>query len=331
MPSRMRWLAWCGTNQSMSRPLMPVGRRAPRRPPRPMLDHRVAEDLAALHAQMARRCGSSRGRRRHRAGRGSGRRSADGWTACRGRRWCRCPPPPAARPRRRRRRTARRCRGRSSRGCARRSRRRSPARCAPGRAVMKLSATESAIDEARAHRLHVEGGAPGHAELAPAPWWRWPGRSGRASWSRARSGRGRRRSIPARASARSRGGDREVGGRLAVGGDVALADAGALRDPLVGGVEAAGQLVIGDDLLRADRRRSRRPANARSCRALTALRRRHGGAAARLREIVADLLEEAVRRSCRRRRRSRWRSRTRRSPPWLFTTMPFRPRKIAPL
>ena len=34
-----------------------------------------------------------------------------------------------------------------------------------------------------------------------------------------------------------RGLDREVGGDLALGGEVALADAGALDDPLVGGVD----------------------------------------------------------------------------------------------
>ena len=93
--------------------------------------------------------------------------------------------------RRRRRRTARRCRGPSSRGCARRSRRRSPGRCAPGPALMKLSATASAIDEAGADRLHVEGGAAGSCRAAPAPWSRSPGRCGPASRSRARSGRDR--------------------------------------------------------------------------------------------------------------------------------------------
>ncbi len=36
----------------------------------------------------------------------------------------------------------------------------------------------------------------------------------------------------------------ERGGRLVVGGDVALADAGALRDPLVGGLDHAFEIGV---------------------------------------------------------------------------------------
>ena len=45
----------------------------------------------------------------------------------------------------------------------------------------------------------------------------------------------------------ARGGDREVGGQFPFRRDVALADAGALADPFVGGVDGLGQLVIGHD------------------------------------------------------------------------------------
>src|SRR3546814_11783356 len=45
-------------------------------------------------------------------------------------------------------------------------------------------------------------------------------------------------------------GGAEVGGHLAVGGDVALVDAGALTDPLVGGIDPLGEIRIGDDLCR---------------------------------------------------------------------------------
>ena len=51
----------------------------------------------------------------------------------------------------------------------------------------------------------------------------------------------------------------EVGGELAIGGDVALADAGALRDPLVGRIDDPVEIVIGQNLRRADSRRSPAP------------------------------------------------------------------------
>ena len=44
--------------------------------------------------------------------------------------------------------------------------------------------------------------------------------------------------------------DRQMRGELALGGDVALPDAGALHDPLVGGVDPRRQFGIGQDLLR---------------------------------------------------------------------------------
>ena len=57
-------------------------------------------------------------------------------------------------------------------------------------------------------------------------------------------------SKPRRLERRARRRQRQVGGGLAVGGDMALADAGARDDPLVGGVDAPRQLVVGDDLFR---------------------------------------------------------------------------------
>ena len=50
---------------------------------------------------------------------------------------------------------------------------------------------------------------------------------------------------------------REVGGDLALRRDVALADAGALDDPLVGGVDHRGEVGVGQDLLPADSCRCR--------------------------------------------------------------------------
>ena len=44
--------------------------------------------------------------------------------------------------------------------------------------------------------------------------------------------------------------NRQMRGELAVGGDMALLDAGALHDPLVGGVDPRRQFGIGQDLLR---------------------------------------------------------------------------------
>ena len=92
------------------------------------------------------------------------------------------------------------------------------------------------IDEARADRLEVERGAVVHAELLLNH------RGGGGEGEVGRRGRdddevdvgdgdagGRHRLL--------RGFDREIGGDFAFGGEVALADAGALDDPFVGGVD----------------------------------------------------------------------------------------------
>ena len=57
-------------------------------------------------------------------------------------------------------------------------------------------------------------------------------------------------STPAAASAARAACERQVGGGLALGRDVALADAGALHDPFVGGVDHPRQLGIGEDAAR---------------------------------------------------------------------------------
>ena len=83
------------------------------------------------------------------------------------------------------------------------------------------------VDEARAHGLHVEGGALGDAE---------PGLDAHGGGRKGAVGRGGRADdeidvdgIDAGAHERlARGGDAEIGGELALLGDVALLDAGAL-------------------------------------------------------------------------------------------------------
>ena len=59
---------------------------------------------------------------------------------------------------------------------------------------------------------------------------------------------------PAAASACAAALDGQVGGGLALDRLVALADAGALDDPGVGGVDDLGQIVVGDDARRQDSR-----------------------------------------------------------------------------
>ena len=91
-------------------------------------------------------------------------------------------------------------------------------------------------DEARAHRLQVEGRAMGDAEGGLHGH-----RGGRKSVV-GRRGRQHdqvdRLGVDAGIGERGLGRlDRQVGGQLAVGGDMALANAGALHDPFVGGVD----------------------------------------------------------------------------------------------
>ena len=129
------------------------------------------------------------------------------------------------------------------------------------------------------------------------------------------SGRCRRRSSPASASARAGGGDGEVGGQLAVGARSGAARCRCAADPFVGGVERRGELGVLDDPLRAGSGRSRRrPRAARSCRRGPALRRRARRSAGPRAIRAASLLGEAVLgevKASRSRWRSRWRRRSR--------------------
>ena len=104
-------------------------------------------------------------------------------------------------------------------------------------------------DEARAHRLQVEGRAMVDAEPVLHR------DRGRGKGVVRRRGRqhdqvDRLRIDPGIGERRARGVDRQMRGELALGGDMALPDAGALHDPLVGGVDPRRQFGIGQDLLR---------------------------------------------------------------------------------
>ena len=189
-PSRMRWLAWWGMNQSTSASV-DAGARRRRLDRLGDVDHRVAEHLVALHAQLADRAG----------GRGAAVDveqillgpvgSAGRSPACRGRRRRPCPRPAPAPPRRRRRRTARRCRGRSSPSAGSWSRRRSPGRTWTEPAGDEAVGDRQRVDEAGADRLDVEGDADRRAQLALDDGGGGRERSGRAWWWRRRSGRRR--------------------------------------------------------------------------------------------------------------------------------------------
>ena len=106
--------------------------------------------------------------------------------------------------------------------------------------------------------------------------------------------------------------------------DMALADAGALADPFVGGVDALGEIVVGDDVVRQIRAaaddagrgsRSGRlpvPALGVRCRARSATMRAL---------MSARTMSMATSRALAKPSAS--------VPPWLFTTTPFRPEEHA--
>ena len=223
-----------------------------------------------------------------------------------------CPrlPAPRARPRRRRRRTARRWCGPSSRGCARRSRRRSRGRACASPRCRNLSAVATRVDEAGADRLQVEGGAVVDAE---------PGLDLRR---RRREGVVRRRGraddevdvVGRRARRRRAPRSAALMPRIEVVSPSAAMwrclDAGALHDPLVGGVDHLGEVVVRHDALRqigADAADDGTDALSRCAvpQAVLAI-------AGVMLEHVADRLHQLVMRPCRRRHRWRWRSRARR-------------------
>ena len=120
----------------------------------------------------------------------------------------------------------------------------------------KPSATHRRVDEARADRLDVEGDADRRAQLALHD-----GGGGREGQVRRGGGDDDQVDVGGRAAGGVQGAlgglDRQVARRLVVAARVALLDAGALADPLVGGVDDLGQVVVGDDLVRADSRRRR--------------------------------------------------------------------------
>ena len=119
------------------------------------------------------------------------------------------------RPRRRRRRRGRRC----ARSVQSRMREKVSAPITSARfawpALIIASAVVEREDEAGADRLDVEGGAVVHAELRLHRHGGGRERCGRASPSRARSGRCRPRDRPASASAARAACSAEVGGQLA--------------------------------------------------------------------------------------------------------------------
>ena len=102
------------------------------------------------------------------------------------------------------------------------------------------------IDEARADRLQIEGGAVGDAE----PGLHRHGGGGKGLVRR----RGRQHDQVDRTrldmgigERRAGGIEREVGGELAGGRDMAFADAGALHNPFVGGLHRTRQLVVAEN------------------------------------------------------------------------------------
>ena len=119
-------------------------------------------------------------------------------------------------------------------------------RALEGAGAQELVGGRQREDEARADRLQVERRAMGDAE-AVLHRHRGGGKvlSGVEVASTIRSidcastcGIGERG---------ARGMQREIGGELAGGGDMALADAGALHDPFVGGVDRLCQFGIGEN------------------------------------------------------------------------------------
>ena len=193
--------------------------------------------------------------------------------------------------------------------------------------LMKLSATARAIDEAAADRLHVEGGAPAHAEARlDLGRRRREGMVGRRGGEHdqvdgvgADSGMGE--------GGLGRGGG-EIGGRLAVGRDMALADAGALGDPFVGGLEAAGQLGIGHHLLRqisaaADHLGTHDHQRATTCGLDSVPAAKLAKSSRIFSRDFCVIMSTATPMALAKPSAS--------VPPWLFTATPLRPRKMAPL
>ena len=104
------------------------------------------------------------------------------------------------------------------------------------------------VDEARADRLDVEGGAAGHAELVLDPRrGRGEGLVGGRRRQHDQVEIGRLHPRPAERGAG--GGGRQVGGELPFGRDAAFEDAGALDDPFVRRVDHPREVFVGQHLL----------------------------------------------------------------------------------
>ena len=183
------------------------------------------------------------------------------------------------------------------------------------------------IDEPGADRLDVEGGAPGHAERVLDP--RRGCREGLV--------RGRRRDDdqveigrlhPGPDESGAGGGGRQVGGEFPLGGDAAFENAGALDDPIVGGVHHPREVFVAEHLL------GQIPAVTGDDGPGD-----HQDAAARVRTGIDSEPPSscAVIFSLK-----RWAAMSTATPmalakpnasvePWLLTTVPLRPRNIAPL
>ena len=188
---------------------------------------------------------------------------------------------------------------------------------APG--AHELLGDPERVDEAGAHRLHVERGASlgSEAGLQPARGGRVdPVRRGGPDHDEVEIGRldpGRLEGAPGRPF-------REIAGRLPRGGDAPFADAGAFPDPLVRGVDALRELVVGENPLgetaagagdAGERHRfcpgERRPSRCSPMRAGTLFST----------STTASRMAFA----------NEWAS----ARPWLLTTVPLSPTKIAPL
>ena len=182
-------------------------------------------------------------------------------------------------------------------------------------------------DEAGADRLDIEGGAAGHAES------RLDLRRGRRKGVVRRAGRQHDEIDVGRAEVgpgeRRLGRlDRHLRGALAVAGDMALADPGTLRDPGIVGVDALRQLGVGHDPPRQigpaagdPRAQDHQTVAARGLAAERVVRwakssRIFSMAPCRTMSMATPMALAKPKASV---------------PPWLFTAMPLRPRKIAPL
>src|SRR4051812_9001431 len=125
------------------------------------------------------------------------------------------------------------------------------------------------------------------------------------------------------------GAKRKVRGLFAGLGDIALADAGALADPLIRGVHALGQIVIGDDIgwqagadtdnARPDCRQTGHSSPARPPALSAAMVERSAAIRALMSALaIAMAISSALANP------------PASALPWFFTTMPFSPRKTPP-